>query len=250
MHTRRSEFFDGFKAILPLIAGAIPFGIIYGAIAVTQGLSPAATIAMSLFVFAGAAQFIAAGLIGAGAGAGLIIFTTFIVNLRHILYAASLAPYVRGLPAAWLLPLGFWLTDESYAVAIKRYNADDESGAEPSPYRHWFFIGAAVSMYINWQICTLIGVVAGSTFEDSANWGLDFAMVVTFIGIVVPLVVTRPMLGAVLTAGTVALLLDGLPHKLGLMAAAFAGIAAGYVLETYIAPQWRARQNIRKRLKT
>ncbi len=235
MHTRKQEFIDGMKAILPLIAGAIPFGIIYGAVAVTRGLSPSATLGMSLFVFAGSAQFIAAGLVGAGATTALIVFTTFIVNLRHVLYAASLAPYMRGLPHRWLFPLGFWLTDESYAVAIKRY-----AGAEDdSPYKHWFFLGAAGLMYVNWQICTVIGIVAGSSFEDAAAWGLDFAMVVTFIGIVVPLVVTRPMLGAVLAAGIVALMFNSLPNKLGLMLAALVGIAVGYLLETYITPQFR-----------
>ncbi|MFW5748347.1 MAG: AzlC family ABC transporter permease [Chloroflexota bacterium] len=224
---RRAEFAAGVRATLPLIAGAIPFGIIFGAVGVTSGLTPAGALAMSLFVFAGSAQFIAAGLVGAGAGAGLIILTTFIVNLRHALYSASLAPYMRHLPQRWLLPLGFWLTDESYAVVIKRYMEPDET-----PNKHWFFLGSSVIMYSNWQLCTVIGIVAGTAFENAATWGLDFAMVVTFIGIVVPLVVTRPMLLAVIVAGLTAVLADGLPHNLGLMAAALAGIAAGYISET------------------
>lgn len=230
MITRKQEFLDGCKAIIPLVLGAIPFGIIYGALAITAGISPLATLAMSLFVFAGSSQFIATGLFGAGASIGLIVLTTFIVNLRHMLYAASLAPYLRGVPHRWLIPLGHWLTDEAYAVVIKRYTTEENAD---SPYKHWFYFGAAFLMYANWQLCTVIGIVAGSTFENASEWGLDFAMVVTFIGIVVPLVVNRPMVGAVLASGIASLLFNSLPHQLGLMVAAVVGIAVGYVLETY-----------------
>ncbi|MGB1289001.1 MAG: AzlC family ABC transporter permease, partial [Aggregatilineales bacterium] len=94
-YTRRSEFLNGAKDTIPMIAGAIPFGIIFGTVAVTGGLSPMATLAMSLFVFAGSAQFIAAGLLTLGVGLGIIVFTTLIVNMRHALYSASLAPYMK-----------------------------------------------------------------------------------------------------------------------------------------------------------
>jgi 4-azaleucine resistance transporter AzlC len=221
------EFFAGARATLPLILGAIPFGIIYGAVAVANGLSPAAAQGMSLFVFAGSAQFIAAGLVAEGLSVGLIILTTFVVNLRHALYAASLAPLMKHLPQRWLIPFGFWLTDESYAATIGRLNEPDDS-----PYKHWFYFGSAVAMYTNWQICTLIGIIAGQQIPDPQGWGLDFAMVVTFIGIIVPLIKNKPALISVIVAGLVSVLANGLPNKLGLMIAALAGIAAGVISET------------------
>jgi predicted branched-subunit amino acid permease len=101
--TRRGEFWAGVKATFPLVVGAIPFGIIFGALATTSGLSAGGALAMSLFVFAGSSQFIAAKLIATGTGAVLIILTTFVVNLRHAHYAASLAPYMKHLPQRWLL---------------------------------------------------------------------------------------------------------------------------------------------------
>lgn len=234
VHSRRDEFVAGFKATFPLVVGAIPFGIIFGAIAVTgdQSLSPAAVLGMSLFVFAGSAQFIAAGLVSQGVGIALIVFTTFIVNLRHALYSASLAPYMKHLPQRWLLPLGFWLTDESYAVVIRRYTDRD-----PSPHKHWFFLGSAVFMYSNWQLCTIIGIVAGRAIPDATGWGLDFAMSVTFIGIVVPLIRTRPMLVAGLVAGVAAVMFDGMANKVGLMIASLLGIMAGFLTETYDPPE-------------
>lgn len=221
-HTRRGEFWNGVKDTFPLALGAAPFGTIFGAVAVTGGLSPAAAIGMSLIVFAGSSQFIGAGLFAQGVGVGVIVLTTFVVNLRHALYGASLAPHVKRLSHRWLLPLGFWLTDETYAVVVRRYQQADQS-----PYKHWYHLGSSVFMYTNWQFWTIIGVVTGQQFKGLADLGLDFAMVVTFVGIVVPLIATRPMLASVVVAGVAAVLTNDMPNKLGLMVAAAAGIAAG-----------------------
>jgi 4-azaleucine resistance transporter AzlC len=229
--TPRSEFLAGLRAVIPMVLGAIPFGLIFGAIALQTGLSPAAAIGMSMFVFAGSSQFIGATLYGQGAAPVLIIFTTFIVNARHALYSASLAPYLGHLPQRWLVLLTFMLTDESFAVSIGRF----ESDAGKSPHRHWFMLGANLFMYVNWQFCTVIGVVAGALLEG-ANLGLDFAMSVTFIGIVVPLLRTRPLLLSAVVSGAVALALNGLPNKLGLLVAALLGVTAGYVAETMLQP--------------
>ena len=224
--SRRAAFFAGARAILPLIIGAIPFGIIYGALAVTAGLRPAEALGMSLIVFAGSAQFIAVGLIAQGATAAVIILTTFVVNLRHALYAASLAPHMRGLPQRWLLPLGFWLTDEAFATVIGPYQRRAHA-----PHDHWFHLGAALAMYLNWQLMTLIGIVAGTQLPDPASWGLDFAMVVTFIGMVAPLVRGRPMIACVVVSAVVAVAAYGLPNQLWLMLASLAGISAGLISE-------------------
>jgi 4-azaleucine resistance transporter AzlC len=225
--TRAGEFRAGMRATIPLIIGAIPFGIIFGALGISAGLSPAAVQGLSLIVFAGSAQFIGVGLYAGGVATSIIILTTFIVNLRHALYSASLAPFMRHLPQKWLLPLGFWLTDESYAVVIVRYNEEDAS-----PYKHWFHFGSSVLMYTNWQICTFLGITAGQLIPDATQWGLDFAMTVTFIGIVVPLVKTRPFLVCVIVSGVTALLTYPMPNKLGLMIAALVGIVAGMIAES------------------
>lgn len=226
--TRRGEFLAGVKDTFPLMLGAAPFGLIFGAIAVTGGLSPAAAMGMSLIVFAGSAQFIGVQLFAQGTPILVIVLTTFIVNVRHALYGASLAPYVKHLSQRWLLPLAFWLTDETYAIVIRRYQNDSES-----PYLHWYFLGSSVSMYINWQLWTLAGIIAGQQFEGLAQLGLDFALALTFIGIVVPLIINRPMLVCAVIAGVVGVVTYGLPNKLGLMVAAIAGIAAGMIAENW-----------------
>jgi 4-azaleucine resistance transporter AzlC len=223
---RRAQFWAGVRDTFPLLVGAAPFGLIYGALAVTSGLSPAATAAMSALVFAGSAQFIAVGLVGAGTPLLIIVLTTFVVNARHILYSATLAPHLKKVPASWLVPLGFWLTDESFVVAAKGF-ADRSSQEE----KRWYLLGSEVAMYTNWQFVTWIGIFAGQAIADPSSWGLDFALVVTFIGMLVPMIKTRPDLLSVLVAGGAALLSNGLPHRLGLLVAALLGIAAGMLAE-------------------
>ena len=124
-----------------------------------------------------------------------IVFATFVVNLRHALYAASLAPFMRSLGQRWLAPLGFALTDETYAVVIRRFHSEGQI-----KQGQWYYLGSALPFYLNWQLCTLVGIIAGTQLGDASAWGLDFAMTVTFIGIVVPLVKTRPMLACALVA--------------------------------------------------
>ncbi len=228
-HTRRSEFLRGAKDTTPLVVAAIPFGIVFGAVAVTGDLSPWAAMGMSLFVFAGSSQFIAAGMAAQGAAASLIILTALIVNLRHMLYSASLSPYVKNLPHKWLLPLGFFLTDETYAIVIRRYPEQDES-----PNKHWYHLGSSLAMYSVWQVSSLTGIIAGTQLEGLAEWGLDFAMLVTFIGITVPLVRTRPMAVCALTAAITAVALHDLPNQTWLILAALAGIAAGLISESLL----------------
>lgn len=237
--TRSQEFLHGCRDILPLIVGGVPFGIIFGTLAIGAGLSGWQAMGMSLLVFAGSAQFIAVTLISGGVGAAVVLLTTFVVNLRHALYSAALQPFVRHLPSRWRIPLAFWLTDEAFAVIQYRYARDDAS-----PHKHWFFLGAALTMYLSWQLATLIGIGFGQAVPNVASWGLDFAMIATFIGIAVPMMRTSPQVASALVAGGVALLTWELPYKLGLIAAALAGIVVGVWLERMA--ERRARQEAQR----
>ncbi len=215
----RQELWRGIRAMVPLAIGATPFGLIFGTLAASSNLSAAAAVAMSVLVFAGSAQFVSLGLLAVGTAVPLIILTTFVVNLRHVLYAITLMPHLEQLSLAWKLLFSFWLTDESFAVGIGRYNQLDTS-----PNTHWYLLGANGLMYCNWILCTVLGVTLGQQLPNAAALGLDFAMVVTFIGLVVPYLTTRPMLLATGVGGLVAVLAHGLPHQLGLFLAAIAGL--------------------------
>jgi len=216
----------GARDTIPLLLGALPFGMIYGTLAITAGLSRAAAIGMSALVFAGSAQFIAVGLIASGTPVLVIIATTFIVNLRHLLYSTTLLPHLKKLPVIWRMPLAFWLTDETFAVSVHRWMAEDSS-----PNKHWYQLGSSLAMYLNWQFWCFMGLVLGESIPNAAEWGLDVAMPVTFIGMTIPFVKNLPMLVCVLTASFCALVFNGLPYKAGLMIACALGILSGLISE-------------------
>ena len=224
--SRPKLYLNGVRDSFAMAVGILPFGLIFGTLAGAAQLSLWQAVGMSLLVYAGSAQFIVVSLLGAGAGALVILLTTFIVNLRHVLYSATLQPHVHGLPQRWRLPLAFWLTDETFAVVQRFYLLHGTQ-----PLAQWYWLGVTTSLYACWVLSTLGGVLFGQAVPDLANWGLEFAMLATFIGIVVPLLRSRPQIVAALIAGAVALATHDLPYKLGLMAAAFSGITAGIVLE-------------------
>jgi 4-azaleucine resistance transporter AzlC len=226
--TRRREFLSGCRDELPILLGVAPFGMIYGLLALGAGLPASTAQAMSAVVFAGSAQFIAAQLIHDAAPAAVVIVTVFVVNLRHALYSASVAPFVRQLNAGWKAVLAYLLTDEAYAVAVTRYQRDGDR-ADVSPFRHWYFLGAGLTLWTCWQLSTAVGVFLGA--QVPASWSLDFTLPLTFIALVCPGLRDRAAGAAAIAAGVLAVLAVGLPYKLGLLIAALVGISAGMVAE-------------------
>lgn len=218
--TPRQEFLAGVRATLPILVGGIPFGMIYGVLALDAGMSPAAAQAMSAIVFAGSAQFITAQLVQNAAPAVVIVMTIAIVNLRHALYSASVAPYVKHLSPLWKAILAYLLTDEAYVVTILHYETDREPAC-----KHWFFLGAGLAMWGSWQLSTTAGILLGAVVPES--WSLDFTLALTFIALVIPNLKDKPAAAAALSAGLVAVLAFNLPYKLGLILAAFTGILVG-----------------------
>jgi len=161
----------------------------------------------------------------------VIVMTAAVVNLRHMLYSASLAPYVQKLKPAWKWILGYLLTDEAYAVVITRFKreANPTPGAHAYDHKHWYFLGAGLALWTTWQLSTAAGIFIGA--QVPASWSLDFTLALTFIALVVPNLKDRPSLAAALAAGVTALLAYNLPYKLGLVSAALAGILVGMWLE-------------------
>jgi branched chain amino acid efflux pump len=224
MKDNQRSFWAGVRAELPLLIGVVPFGMIYGVLAVNAGLTPAPAQLMSSIVFAGSAQFVTAQLIGEAVPGLVIVLTIAVVNLRHMLYSASVAPYLRDLPMRWKVLLSYLLTDECYAVTILNYEKEDTN-----PSGHWFFLGAGLTLWTSWQMSTATGILLGTTMPES--WPLDFALPITFIALIIPALKDRPAIAASLTAGAMALLAYNLPYKLGLMLAGVVGILVGTLLE-------------------
>lgn len=214
------------QAELPLLVGVVPFGMIYGVLAVEAGLLPLEAQAMSAIVFAGSAQFILTQLVSAGTPALVMVLTAAIVNLRHVLYSASVAPYLRSLSPAWKLALAYLLTDEAYAVTIVHFTGSHSS---PSLQRHFFLLGSGLTLWSSWQLSTAAGIFLGALIP--ASWALDFTLPLIFIALVVPRITNLAAGSAALTAGVISIAALGLPYKLGLVLAAMAGILAGMLVE-------------------
>ena len=220
----RASFLAGVRAELPILAGDVPFGLIYGVIAINAGISSGLAQAMSAIIFAGSAQLITAQLVGVGTPWLVLLVTASIINARHMLYSASVAPYLQPLRARWKWLLAYLLTDEAYVVAITHY-------LQPGPSRrkHWFFLGAGLTLWVSWQLVTAAGLFIGA--HVPASWGLDFAPDLTFIALAVPLIKNRAGVVAALVAGGLAIATDMLPLKIGLVLAAILGALCGWFWE-------------------
>lgn len=205
---------------LPLLLGVIPFGLVYGVLALQSGLPALMAQSMSFIVFAGASQLVIAQLVAGGTPLFIIILTAFIVNLRHALYSASIAPYLKPLKPTWKWLLAYLLTDEAYGVAIAHYNQ-----LTNGRYKHWFLLGAGLTLWSGWQISTAVGIFLGAQIQ--LDWSLEFIGRLVFIALLVPMLKDKHGWLAALTGGFVSVLAFQMPYKLGMLLAALSGIGVG-----------------------
>lgn len=173
-------FATGALAVLPLALGNVPFGLAYGVAARQAGLDPFPAMALSVLVFAGSAQFIGVGMIGAGAGGVAVVATTLVVNLRHLLYGAAVAPALRGLSSRLRAVLAFGLTDEAFAVS---------NGALRRGEGWAHLAGSEITLFAIWQTACLAGVLAGQAFADPASLGFDLVFPLAMLAV---LLASRP----------------------------------------------------------
>ena len=191
------NFRAGFSAMLPLWTGLIPFGLAYALSARTAGLSALDTQLMSVIVLAGSAQFSAAGLFGLGATGASVVLTTFVINLRHLLYTLTLG---QRLELSWPQKLlaAHLTTDEAFGVTIA-------SGNVTYP----FFLGTATSLFAAWNASTLAGTLLSAAVPDPAALGIDFVFPLAFLALLIPLLKRWTEVGVAALAGVSALLLTG-----------------------------------------
>jgi branched chain amino acid efflux pump len=222
----RAAFAAGAKAIAPVLLALTPFALAFGATAAGSGVSVLEALGMSVFVFAGAAQLAAIPLISTGASVAVIVLTVLVINLRMALYSASLAPHFRGLPAGWKGLLAYLLTDQAYAATITRF----DEGRTEEPDRRWYYLGAALALWVMWQPTAMLGVFLGSWASE--GWSLDFVLPLTFIALAVPAVKDRATGTAALAAGVTAMFAAVMPLNLGLITAALVGVLGGLLAES------------------
>lgn len=171
----QNQLMAGARAALPIVLGYIPIGLAFGVLAVKQGLGVLGIFFMSLLVYAGSAQFIATGMLAAGASTGAIIATTFLVNLRHLLMSASISSHLKRIHPVVQAIISFGITDETFAIDITAAQ-EQERGAR-------FFIGVHGLSQLSWILSTVIGGLVGNLIPQPERFGLDFALPAMFVGL-------------------------------------------------------------------
>lgn len=210
---------------MPLLLGVIPFGFITGATAVDAGIPPLQAILMSSLVFAGAAQLAAIELYDQAAPVGIIVLTAVIVNLRHLMYSASIAPYFNRFSSGWRWVCAYGLTDQTYAVSLTEFQSNSHS---PQSSRV-FYLGAAVTIWVAYQLSTTAGVVIGARIPSELS--LSFAVPLTFIALLFTVIEDRTTTIAALVAGSIGVLSGWLPYELGLLSGALVGVAVATFIQ-------------------
>ena len=210
--------------MLPAVVGMFPFGIVCGVGAISAGAPLLAALAMSLIMFSGAAQIIAAQLLAAGAPFAVIVLSCFVVGLRFLMYSAALAPYLRPLDHRWRNLIAFLLTDQAFAAAIHRFRASDDLKESAS-----YFLGGGAVLWLMWQLATLAGIFLGSVIPPA--WQLEFVVPLCFLSLLAPLVRDRPTLVVMIAAAVSAIALDAMPMRLSMICAGLLGIGAGVIAD-------------------
>lgn len=215
---------QGLADALPLVASAIPFGLVTGVAAAESKMPTLIAWSLSPMVFAGAAQLTVVSLAGTVSIAATV-GAMAVVNARHVMYSAALAPEFRRQPR-WFRWCGSALIiDQNFALALPHL------GADPAWFRR-YFLTVSVFFYLAWCSTTAIGATIGGAIPDS--WQLQFAVPVMFLGLTVGIVKTRPQLVAALVGGAVGLACSGLPDRLGIVLGAVTGVLAGIVADRWL----------------
>jgi predicted branched-subunit amino acid permease len=208
---------------LPLFVPAVPFALVIGLAIVDAGIDPLVGWSSSWLIFGGAAQLTLITLLGSGAAMAAAITAALVVNGRHLMYSAALAPAFQRQPgwARWLG--GYLLLDQVFALTVLRL--DDDPGAFRT-----YYLASGATFWLCWQLTTALGLIVGPVVPE--DWGLVFAAPILFLGLVVIGVDRYPKAVAALVGAGVTYLAAGLPSRAGLLVGAFAGIAAGTLTET------------------
>jgi 4-azaleucine resistance transporter AzlC len=230
--TRTAEFGAGARDVLPIVVGAVPFGVLFGALAAQADFSVTTTLLMSLLVYSGTIQLIGLNMISAGTPMPLIALASLIVNSRHVFYSAALTPYVRQLSVWWRLVLSYGMTDQIYALAERRYSTRD-GGTE----KHWYMLASSATLFLAWFASTWLGVEFGDVLKEFDELGLDFALYATIVALAAPTLNNARAIAVGMTAGLVALFLTPIPYQGGMFVAILAGVMVGVLSEPRFPPR-------------
>ena len=228
MNNKSKNFFKGIKDTSPLMIPVIPFGIIFGVLAIDLGLTPLTTIAMSVIIFGGASQIIFLQLFSAGASSLVILSSVGAVNSRHLLYGAVVSEHVSDLKLIWKIIISYFLIDQAFAVSNDYFKKNKK---DKNKYFH--LIGGGLNCWMIWQITTIIGIYLGSIIPEKL--GLTFAIPLTFLALLVNDFRKFINVIVIIVSGSVATIgYEIIPYKAYVIVAALVGLFVAFILTKFI----------------
>jgi len=223
--TKLKTFTTGIIDVLPLMIPVIPFGIIFGAIGIEIGFSPLLTYATSIIIFSGASQIVILQLLSAGASSLVAITSSSVISARHLLYGAVLSQHLNHLSIYWKIGLSYLITDQAFAVSNEYFKKNNYN-----KFNHYHLIGSGLTLWIIWQITTIIGILLGSIVPEEL--GLTFAIPLTFLALLINYLRNYKHLIVIIISGVSSLIFFGAPFKAYIILSSILALIVATILIT------------------
>ena len=223
--TNYKVFLTGIVDVSPLMIPVVPFGLIFGVLAIDIGFSPVETMAMSLIIFGGASQIVLLQLFSGGASSLVIISSVGAVNSRHLLYGAVVSEHLSDLKLVWKIIISYFLIDQAFAISNDYLKKNKDSN------RYFHLVGGGATCWVIWQSTTLLGIILGAAIPEKL--GLSFAVPLTFLALLVNDFRKFINVIVIIISGLVATLgYNYIPFKAYVIVAALAGLITAMILTT------------------
>ena len=227
MNTNFKIFLKGIIDVSPLMIPVVPFGLIFGILAIDIGFSPLATMGMSLIIFGGASQIVLLQLFSGGASSLVIISSVGAVNSRHLLYGAVVSEHVSDLKLIWKIIISYFLIDQAFARSNEYFKKNNDKN------KYFHLIGGGVTCWIIWQTTTFLGIILGSAIPEKL--GLSFAVPLTFLALIVNDFRKIINVIVIIISGLISTLgYNYIPYKAYVIVAALGGLLTAIVLTKII----------------
>jgi len=223
MNGKTKNLVRGSIDILPLLIPVVPFGIIFGAIGIELGFGPYVTYATSIIIFSGASQIVFFQLLSAGASSIVAITSSSVISARHLLYGAVVNQYLSNLSIYWKIGLSYILTDQAFAVSNEYFKKNKKD-----KFKHYYLLGAGVTLWITWQLTTIIGILLGSIVPEEL--GLTFTIPLTFIALLINYFKKIDHIIVIIVSGVLSVIMYNAPFKSYIIFSSLISLLIAYLI--------------------
>ena len=223
MNDKTKNLVRGSIDVLPLLIPVVPFGIIFGAIGIELGFGPYVTYATSIIIFSGASQIVFFQLLSAGASSIVAITSSSVISTRHLLYGAVMNQYLSNLSIYWKIGLSYILTDQAFAVSNEYFKKNKKD-----KFKHYYLLGAGVTLWITWQITTVIGILLGSIVPEEL--GLTFAIPLTFLALLINYFRKIDHVIVIIASGVLSIIMYDAPFKSYIIFSSLISLLIAYLI--------------------